>query len=54
MVAEGVEGGGAVAGALRSVGCQEGRGYHWVKPVPPEALANLLGGDRNTVIKIAS
>ena len=40
-VAEGIEG-AAQADGLRRLGCQLGQGYHFARPLPPEALDVLL------------
>ncbi len=41
VVAEGVEG-EAQARLLIELGCEYGQGYHFARPLPPEALATLL------------
>ncbi len=41
MVAEGVELGPQV-GALQALGCDELQGYHFARPMPPEAFAHWL------------
>lgn len=39
VIAEGIES-EAQSAALRAIGCDEGQGYHYSKPLPPEELAS--------------
>ena len=41
VVAEGVEN-ADIASRLSAIGCDEGQGWHYAKPMPPEALRTWL------------
>jgi EAL domain-containing protein (putative c-di-GMP-specific phosphodiesterase class I) len=47
VVAEGVET-DHIARILRRVDCDTGQGYHWSRPVPPDALAHWVARHKPT------